>query len=379
MKISDIAKRCNVSTATVSLVLSNNPRISEKTKQKVLKIIKELGYYPNIAARALSRNRTNTLCVVIPQISNVFTNPFFAEVLSGIYDCVSQNNYRILLEVATYEFCLYKKYLQLFKERSIDGMLYVGSTLKDKYLIDIEKENLPFFLVGSYFPKDDGPELSYVISDNVTGGYLATKHLINLGHRKIGFITGHFKIISARDRYIGYKKALKEAKITFDSCLIAKADFDEKTGYSAAKKLLSLPKSKRPTAIFAGNDLMAIGAITAVRDFGMKVPQDIAIVGMDNLKISFSCEPPLTTVDYNIYDMGKVACHKLIEQIETGKVQKEKIILPVKLIIRSSCGFNNSLVQMYEKMQENPTKNEFLRLQKKYKSTRFSTNSARDM
>jgi DNA-binding LacI/PurR family transcriptional regulator len=346
VKLSDIAKLCGVSTATVSLVLSDNPRISKETKRKVLKVVKQLGYYPNISARALSTNITKTLCVVVPQISHVFSDPFFGESLSGVYDYASKAGYRILFEVATYEFCFYKRYLQLFKERSIDGMLYIGSTLNDTYLVDIEKEGYPFILVGSYFPEGKGPQLSYVIGDNVKGGYLATKHLIELGHRRIAFITGHFKVISAWDRFLGYKQALKEAGITFDKSLIAKADFDEQTGYQAMKKLFDrfndkVGKNDGFTAVFAGNDLMALGAIRAIKEKGLKVPDDIAVVGMDNIRMASFGESPLTTVEYNVYQMGKIACQKIIEQIEKKTVYQIKEVLPVKLVIRESCGANN--------------------------------------
>ncbi len=347
IKLSDIAKMCNLSTATVSLVLSNNPRISYKTKQKVLKVIKQTGYTPNFAARVLSTNSTKTLCVVLPQISHIFSDPFFGETISGIYDIATKNGYKLLLEVATYEFCLHKRYLQLFKERAIDGMLYVGSTLKDTYLIDLQKENFPFILVGSYFPNRN-PDLNYVISDNITGGYLATKHLIQHGHKKIAIITGPFHVLSAKLRYLGYKKALKENEIKFCKKLVIKANFDQSTGYIAMKKLLSLPKNERPTAVFAGNDLMALGAILAVKDSGLKVPDDIAIVGMDNIKISSVIEPTLTTVEYNVYDMGKIACEKLIELIEQRSSQRIREVLPVRLVIGQSCGMSHSLVQMYE-------------------------------
>ncbi|MCX7716660.1 MAG: substrate-binding domain-containing protein [Endomicrobia bacterium] len=355
--IREIARKCGVSTATVSLVLSNNPRISDKTKKKVLKVVRELNYYPNLAAKTLSTNKTHTLCVVVPQISQIFLNPFFAEALSGIYDYASKNGYRIILEVATYEFCFYKKYLSLFKERVIDGMLYVGSTLRDTYLVDLIKENLPIILVGSYFPESKRLPLSYVIGDNVQGGYLATKHLLELGHRRIGFITGHFGIISAYDRYIGYKKALQEAGIKIDKLLIAKADFDEETGYKAMKKLLN--NNKDITAVFAGNDMMALGTIRAIKEYGLKVPQDISVVGMDNCKTLRLEQVGLTTVDYNVYKIGEVACKKLIEMIssEKSEVSQIKEVLPVKLIVReTTCQVQNVNRDTTEQMFGTETK-----------------------
>jgi len=336
VKLTDIAKRCNVSAATVSLVLSDNPRISSETKGRVLKTIQKLRYYPNIYARALSTSVTKTFCVVVPQISHIFTEHYFGEVLSGIYDSASKDGYKILLEVATYEFCFYKRYLQRFREKMIDGMFYVGSTLKDTYLADFENVNFPFLQVGSYIP---GLDVGYVISDNVRGGYLATRHLFELGHRKVGFITGHFNVVSARDRYEGYKKALKEFQIPFERELIARGNFNEESGFEAMSVLLkknrrnTRPKD-RITAVFASNDIMARGAIRAVESFGLRVPRDVSVVGMDNTKPSSVGDVKLTTVDYKIYEMGSMACRKMKEFIKAKDASTRiREILPVELIV----------------------------------------------
>ncbi len=335
--IKDIAKRCKVSTATVSLVLNNNPRISTNTKNKVLKVIKELGYYPNLTARWLVTRTTKTLCIVIPEISHIFSNPYFGEILSGIYDVASENDYKILIEVATHKFCAEKNYLNLFKEHRIDGMFYVGSTLRDTYLKDFLNENFPFIQVGSYLP---GLNLNYVTGDNIRGGYLATKHLFEHGHKKIALITGNFNVISAKERFIGYKKALKEAGILFNKEFIVMADFDESTGYTAMKHLLNMSKNQRPTAIFAGNDLMALGAVRAIKETGAKIPDDFAVIGMDNLRLSSIGETKLSTVEYNVYKMGKIACEKIIELIKNKKKNVNSVvkeILPVELVLRESC------------------------------------------
>lgn len=339
VKLTDIAKICGVSPATVSLVISNHPRISRSTRSKVLKVIKKTGYYPNSAARMLSTNNTKTICVVVPQISHIFSDPYFGEALSGIYDYLSKNDYKLLLEMATYEFCFYKKYLQVFREKRVDGMLYVGSTLKDDYLVDFEKEKLPFILVGSYFPHGDKPRLDFVTGDNFEGGYIATKHLLDLGHKRIGVITGNFNVVSARDRFMGYKRALKEYGIPFENSLWVKADFNEQTGFKAMETLLDR-KNEKITAVFAGNDLMALGAIRAVRERGLKVPEDVAVVGMDNIRIPAFEHTSLTTVDYNVYEMGRLASRRIIEKIEKKTTGRIAETLPVKLIIRETCGAN---------------------------------------
>lgn len=328
--IKDIAKRCRVSPATVSLVLSGNKKIPDSTASKILRVIERTGYIPNISARNLVKKSTESVAVILPRLPHIFSNPFFGEALSGIYDYFSNRNYKIIIEVASPEFVKSKRYISLFREKSIDGMLYVGSTLADNYLECFDGEQYPFILVGSNF---DNLNLSYVTGNNIEGGVLAANYLINMGHRKIGYITGHFNVISARDRFQGFKTALKKNKISFDESLVANADFDEDTGYFAAKTLLK----KNVTAIFCGNDLMALGALEAAEEAGMKVPEDLCVIGMDNIRFSPYGKSRLTTVDYNVYEMGRVASEKLFSMIENKNTQQVKVVLPVSLIIRETC------------------------------------------
>lgn len=334
----DVAEKCGVSIATVSLALSGNERIPEETRERILKIVEQMGYKRHALASALARNSTRLIAAVVPQLRHIFEDPYFGEAMSGAYDAAQELGYKILLEVASPQFMGQKTYLHLFQEKRIDGMLYIGSTAQDTYLSDFLNHPFPFMQMGSYLP--DFP-LHYVTGDNVQGGYIATQHLINLGHKKIGMITGHFGVMSARDRHEGYKKALEDAGIEYDETLVAFADFKEHTGYIAMQQLIK----EGPTAVFCGNDLMAIGAIRFLKKNGLHVPEDVAVVGMDNIKLGELISPSLTTVKYDVYTIAQRAMQRLIEVVEaTQNNEAEPVpqiseLLPVELVIRDSCGY----------------------------------------
>lgn len=334
----EVAERCGVSIATVSLALSGSERIPEDTRERILKIVEEMGYRRHALASALAKNSTKLLAAVVPQLRHIFEDPYFGEAMSGIYDAAQELGYKILLEVASPQFMGQKSYLHLFQEKRIDGMLYIGSTAQDTYLADFLQYKFPFVQVGSYLP--DYP-LHYVTGDNVQGGYLATRHLISLGHKNIGMITGHFGVISARDRHEGYKKALTESGIEYDENLVVFADFREHTGYTAMQSLLK----QGPTAVFCGNDLMAIGAIRAVKKAGLHVPYDVAIMGMDNIRLGEMISPALSTVKYDVYTIAQRAAQRLIEIVEALQnnepepVKPVAELVPVELMIRDSCGY----------------------------------------
>ena len=330
--IKNVANYCRVSTATVSLVLSRNRRISEKTADRVFDAIERLGYRPSAAARNLALNSTKIISLVIPQLDHIFVHPFFSLSINGIYDACVANGYNLQLEMASFQFAKRKRYLRLFQERATDGMIYIGSTLADTYLREIEENNFPFILCGSYFKKMN---LSYVIGDNAGGARLAVGHLATLGKKRIAHIFGSFNIQSAVDRFEGYKEELKEKGLEYNPRLVVKGDYDEKGGFGAMKKILPY----KPDAVFAGNDLMASGAIKAIcNSGGLKVPEDISVVGMDDLPMAAKMSPVLTTIRYGIYEMAYRASERLME-MASGKITGQLAeIMPVKLIIRETCG-----------------------------------------
>lgn len=336
----DVAKKCGVSTMTVSLAMSGSIRIPEKTRKKILKAVEELQYHRNVIASNLAKNAAMNLAAVVPQLNHIFTDPFFGEAISGIYDAAQLDGYDVLLKVASPQFISQKIYLRLFQEKKIDGMLYIAGRSRDTYLRDFLKFKFPLIQVGTYLP---GIPLPYIVGDNLMGGYLAAKHLIGLGHKKIAMITGNFGILSARDRHEGYKNALQEAGIPYDRNLAASANFDEQTAYVAMQGLLK----EGVTAVFCGNDLMAIGAIKAIKKSGLQVPQDIAIVGMDNIRLGEMITPSLTTVQYNVYSFAGKAVRNLVEIIQSYKQNKKVNVkevsetVPVELVIRDSCGYKS--------------------------------------
>jgi len=257
--IKDIANYVGVSTATVSMVLSGSPKISDETSQKVLEAIKIFNYRPSIAARSLVLNRTGVISLVVPQIENVFMQPFFSIALNGVYDACVENGFRLQIEVASFQFMKRKRYLRLFRERAIDGMIYIGSTASDTYLKELEKEEFPFIFAGSYLKKSSLP---FVIGDNIKGGRIATAHLIKLGRKRIAHIIGNFSVPSAVDRFEGYKSELEKHGLNFDPHLVSIGNFSHEGGYEAMKKILKF----KPDAVFVGNDIMAEGALEAIKE-----------------------------------------------------------------------------------------------------------------
>ena len=329
--IKDIANIVGVSTATVSLVLSKNSRISDETSRKVFEAVNNNSYRPSAAARSLVLNKTGNISLIVPQLSRVFLQPFFALSINGVYDACIEKGYRVQIDVAGEEFVRTRKYLRLFQERVVDGMLYIGSTFSDTYLNELPDEGYPFIFSGSYLKES---KLSFVTGDNVSGGRMAVKHLLSVGRKKIAHIAGDFKVASAFDRFKGYKEALEEGGIKFNPALAVSCDFTEEGAFIAAQKVLA----HNPDAVFAGNDIMAAGVMKALKTSGRKVPEDVSVCGMDDIPPAALMEPALTTVRYRIYEMAHLAAKKLVDMIEGKITKKVGEVLPVELVIRESCG-----------------------------------------
>jgi LacI family transcriptional regulator len=289
----DVAEHCGVSLSTVSLVLSGDQRIPPATTQRVLEVVKALGYRPNVIARNLAKQRSKTLGVVLPDLGAVVDQSFFGEALKGVYAETSRQGYRLLLEIATPQFLSRRFYLRLLKENSVDGLIYLGATLKDDHLREVEPYHFPFLFIGGYL---DDARISYVAIDNEAGSYMAVKHLIDLGHRRIGHAAGPVIFSSARDRIRGYRRALEEAGIAFDPALVVDGHYRADVTQEVTRQLIA----KKVTAIFAGSDWMASGAMRAVKEAGLRVPQDVSIIGCGDLELARLVDPPLTTVKYDI-------------------------------------------------------------------------------
>jgi LacI family transcriptional regulator len=330
--IETVASEAGVSKTTVSFVLNNNPTISATTREKVLQVVRELGYQPNVNARNLSSRRTRTICVLVPELGRIFEDPYFSRAISGVYDELEAADYRFQLRKASYEFATNREYLNLFIRSEIAGMLYIGSTLDDRYLSALVDTGYPFVFVNSYLP---GVPLPHVVADNAQGGYLATKHLVDLGHTRIGHVSGSMNTNSALDRIEGYRKALDEGGIAYDDSLVISGGYNRLGARDATERLLKL--SPRPTAIFAANDVMALSVMEVVEAAGLNIPRDCAVVGGDNIEISQFTKPPLTSVEQSVFDVARESVRVLFDLIE-GQEPRARQIMETRLVVRESCG-----------------------------------------
>lgn len=324
--IQDVASMAGVSVATVSRVLNNSMSVSEKTREKVLEAIKKLNYQPNLLGRNLRRTETKMILVLLPNIAN----PFYARIVKGIEDIAHKNGYNIMLCNTDSDRNREKVYLELLKNRLADGLIFMASELSRD---ELEK-------IGSEFPVvqcceyREGAGISHVSIDNITASYKAVKHLIGLGHNRIGMITCRNNFVSTIHRETGYKKALEEAGISFDQRLLEYGDYGFKSGLRAAVQLLSL--DDRPTAIFAISDIMAVGAARAAKERGFSIPEDVAVVGFDNISFSSMYDPAITTISQPKYDLGCIAMQLLLKQISNDAKEPGEIVLEHELVIRSS-------------------------------------------
>lgn len=328
--IEDVAKRAGVSAATVSRVINKSAFVRLETQERVREAIKELDYYLNVFARGLSRNKANIIGLIFPPSPQLASASFYKEILYGITTTANAGGYNILLNVEQ-SGDLKKDYSRLFVQRQVDGLIIVAMPPHLLAKAGIEGNKMPLVLLNTVLKK-----ASFVDVDNVRGGFEATRHLVNLGHRSIGFINGVAASSNARDRFKGYRQALEEYNIPFKKSLVAAGDFNLYKGYEAMKSLLDI--NNPPSAVFCANDLMAIGAIQAVIERGLSVPEDVAMVGFDDIDAANYITPPLTTVRQPIFELGKTAVESLLTLINEQPEKPVQKILKVNLIVRESCG-----------------------------------------
>lgn len=328
--IENIAQLAKVSKATVSRVLNNSPKVTEETREKVMKVIKESGYYPSATARRLTTNKAETIGLIIPSPQDkTFGNPFYTEILRGFTHQAKIEGYDLLLFINEHKF----DYSQLFYDRRVDGLLLVGIKRNDKGIAQLSKNRFPYVLIG----KVDYEEANYVDADNRGGAYQAVSYLADLGHKRIGYLGGPFELfIFNQERFEGYLKALKKYNLEYSKELTMESINTQESGYEAMRKLLE--SSSIPTAVFAADDLDAIGAMRAIKEKGLRIPEDISLVGFDDIQLASYTEPSLTTVRQLIFKMGTTAISLLVQLIEGKEKEPLKVELPTQLIIRKSAG-----------------------------------------
>lgn len=328
--IFDIAEIAGVSPSAVSLALRESPKISEKTKLRVKAVAKELNYRPNVIAKNLAMGKTHMIGVILPDA----LNPIYAEISNYIEKFCSKEGYEIFVYFVNGNPMRERRFLEKAQEQQVDGLIIMPSypELNKEYLIRLSEGAVPVVLRDTieWLPKVD-----YVSVDLEEGAYIATKHLINLGHRRIACVHSEFALGRTGSRVKGYKKALAESGIVFDETLVKPCSIRLLDGYTVTKEILS---GKDVTAIFMHNDLLAIGAFKAVRERGLKVPDDIAIVGFDDLEISKFLEIPLTSVAHPKAKVGRLLGQAIIERIRHGETEVKHILLKPKLVIRKSSG-----------------------------------------
>jgi LacI family transcriptional regulator, repressor for deo operon, udp, cdd, tsx, nupC, and nupG len=328
--MTDVAKLANVSTATVSRVIQNPSAVKEKTRIKVLQAIEELNYQPNILARYFRRTETKTILVMVPSIMN----NVFPQMIAGIDLIANQYGYKVLLGNTYQDPEKAYSYIEELKQKQVDGMILLTTKLDNDVIKDIA-DCYPVVLTSDFI---EGLNVPTVAIDNISSSREAVEHLLQLGHRRVGMITGPLNSLLSRDRLKGYRQALLANEIAIESVLIQEGDHSYDSGYNQMNKFLAL--DEQPTAIFAANDSMAMGAVKAVKAQGLRVPEDVAVVGFDNIQFSEIFEPALTTIAQPLIEMGKRSMELLLKQIKGEPLTKKQHVLDTKLIIRDSCGYN---------------------------------------
>jgi LacI family transcriptional regulator len=320
--LKDVARLAKVSTVTVSNVLNGRPNVSQGTKTRVLNAVKRTNYSVNIAAKGLASGHTNTLGVLIPDIAT----QYMGEIVWGISQEARQNNIEMLLSTAL---DVKRERNQLyFLENITDGIILVLPHNDDDNL-QPAIHSKPVVLVDH---RGSTIKLPAINIDNYAGGRMATEHLIRLGHKRIGFISGFFEASTARLR--GYKEALVNASIAFDQDLVVAGDFYQPSGFSGTTQLLNL--ANPPTAIFAANDLMAFGALEAVKEHGLRVSNDISVIGFDDIPMASQVYPPLTTIRQPLAEMGRAAVRMMLAKLRGVEPPSQRITLATELVERAS-------------------------------------------
>jgi LacI family transcriptional regulator len=336
----DVAELAEVSRTTVSFVLNGVPgiRISEETRQRVLEAAKHLNYHPDATARRMVTGRTNVIGFILRQSPDqVFGDQFLPQVLNGLTHAAAVQNYHVLIEPIPPE-SEPGAYLRLVRERHVDGIILSGPRFDDEELLRFHAEGWPLVMMGQ-LPNTD---LMFVDIDNVSSAAAATQHLIALGHRRIALITNAQPTYTATmDRLTGYRQALESACLAYDETLVEFGDFTPPSGAVAMNRLLQL--SPRPTAVFVASDTVALGALQAIRGCGLRVPNDIALVGFDDVPLSEFVDPPLTTIRLPAYGLGWGAADLLIRAINHEEIQQRSVLLESELIVRKSCGANSGV------------------------------------
>lgn len=328
-KIGEIA---GVSRATVSRVINNAPGVRPDVRQKVLAVVQETGYQPNLAARSLASNRIGIIGLVIPcVVQSLFTDPYFPRLMDGMTQVCNASDYSLSLFLLHTTDEEEKLYPRILSQGYVDGVILASSDRNDPLIGRLEESGMPFVMIGR---PDEASNASFVDANNEIGAYTAVSHLIRQGRKHVATITGRQDMSSGIDRLNGYLKALSERELPIDPNLIANAHYNEMEAYEAMLHLLP----HNPDAVFVASDGMALGVLRALAAAQVAVPGDVAVIGFDDLPLAASATPPLTTVRQPVSRMGALAAEMLFTIIEEGAEPPHRMILPTELVIRQTCG-----------------------------------------
>lgn len=325
----DVAKLAGVSRSTVSRVVNEDPNVSIEARNRVLEVIRRTGYKPNMAARSLRTKTSNIIGLVIPEnVRTLYTDPFFLQLNQGTTQACNAHDKTLALFVEANHETLIPR---VTRGGHLDGVVVQSGRRNGRLIEALLEARIPFVVAGR---PHNTKGTSYVDIDNRSASYLATLHLIKLGYKRIAHITGPLDEVAGMDRLIGYKHALQDGGLPVDEALISPADFRQTGAYIAAKRLIP----QRPDAVFVASDLMARAAINAFKEAGLRVPEDIGVVGFDDLSPAVSEAPHLTTIRQPVVEFGYQAVEMLIDLIEHGTEIPRQILLSHELVIRDSCG-----------------------------------------
>jgi LacI family transcriptional regulator len=333
LRLEDIARQAGVSRSTVSRVVNDHPNVRDDVRKRVQGVIQSTGYHPNAAARTLASQRSWTIGLVLPQsVSFFFTDPYYQHLTKGIAQACNQYDYTLALFLVASNEDEEKIFPRVSRKGLLDGVIVQAGHHGDQLIISrLANSNIPAVVAGRPFHSEN---VSYIDVDNVKGANEAISHLIRLGYKRIGTIGGPANSSAGVDRLEGYMKALVENNRNVDKTLIAEGDFTEAGGYAAMQKLLPA----KPDAIFSASDVMALGAMRAVREACLNVPNDIAFVGFDDLPVASLSDVGLTTIHQSVVPFGVKAVEILIDLIENGRYPPRRVIMDTELIVRESCG-----------------------------------------
>lgn len=332
LTLEEIARLAGVSRSTVSRVVNNHSSVRPHVRQRVLQIISETGYQPDRAARALAGQPARIIGLVVPRVIQfLFTDPYYPRLMQGISRACNESNYIMSLFLFHTVDDEEQLSTRVLRNQLVDGVIVSALPVEHPLLAQLQAHGMPFVMIGR--PAVDAA-ISYVDVDNVTGAYQAVNHLAQLGHRRIATITGPLNTAVGQDRRQGYVNALQTNGLPLDEQLVVEGDFTEAGGYLAMERLLA----HRPTAVFVASDTMAMGALWALRRANVAVPDQMAVVGFDDLPASALADPPLTTVRQPIGRLGARATEILIDILEHSPEPPRQIVTGTELVIRASCG-----------------------------------------